>query len=310
MKISIVGVGGVGGYFGGLLANAGLDVTFVARGEQYKALKENGLTLKTVEGDFLISNPNVVDSISKLVEPDLVLICSKVYDLEQIGKELSSVLKPSSIVIPLSNGIDNDQTIKKYIKDTKVYPGFAYIISARTALGVIEQTAGPCTMFFGERGVSNNLELKEIEKIFKEAGLKANYAPDIEKEIWRKFIWLSSFSGMTAICRSAIGKVANSPDAFNLLVRCIDEALAVASSLGIEFDAEDRADIVAKVEAYKTTGMGAKASLLVDIENNRKTEIESISGAIVRLGRNKGIDVPCHEMIYTSVKLSTMREPS
>ncbi len=307
MKISIIGVGGVGGFFGGLLAHAGIDVTFVARGAQYEALKENGLTLKTVEKDYLIQDLSVVDSISKLVEPDLILISSKVYDLEVIAKELVPIVQPSTIVIPLLNGIQNDTTIKKYIPNAKVYPGFTYIISARTSPGVVEQTAGPCTMYFGERGVSNNVELKEIEKIFREAGLKANYAPNIEKEIWRKFIWLSAFSGMTAVCRSEIGKIANSPNALSLMVRCLDESIAVSSSMGIDFDSVERGKMIAKLEAYKHANLSAKSSLLVDIENNRKTEIESLSGTIVKIGKEKGVDVPCHEMIYSAVKIGTMR---
>ena len=305
MKIAIIGVGGVGGYYGGLLAKNGADVTFVARGSQYQALKQHGLTVKTVEGDFSISPIAVVEDIADLTTPEVIFICCKSYDLQEVAEKISLIASPSTIVIPLLNGINNDHKIKEYVTSGEVYPGLVYIISARTAPGVIEQTAGPRTLFFGDRDSSNNTRLKQLESICKNAGIKATYAEDINKEIWKKFIWLTAFSGMTAICRSAIGVIAQSSYGIELLIRTIDEGIKIAFAEGVCISDAERSELLEKFERYKHQDTGAKSSLLVDIENNRKTEIESLSGQMTRLAKTHSIDAPCHQMIYTAIALGT-----
>lgn len=122
MKIAIIGAGGVGGYFGGLLANSGVDITFVARGEHFRALRDSGLTVKSVAGEFTIPAIKVVDTIGQLNRPDVVFVASKTYDLENAGRELKSVVGPSTIIIPLQNGIDNDLKIKHLVGEGQVYP--------------------------------------------------------------------------------------------------------------------------------------------------------------------------------------------
>ena len=305
MKIAIIGIGGVGGYFGTLLANHGLDVTFVARGDTFNALKEKGISLKTVQGSYELSQVNVIDSISKLIDPELVLVCCKTYDLEQVAFELKNIASNKTIIIPLLNGIDVDLIIKKIIPQSKVYPGLTYIVSTKKEPGVFEQTAGPCTIIFGERKVSNNSELKKIEEIFKAAGLKATCAEDIEKEYWKKFIWLTGFSGMTAICRSNIGAIVNLDLGFELIVRCFDEGFTLAKAFGVVFQDTDREEIVSKAINYKHTGTSAKSSLLVDIENKRRNEIESLNGTLIRLAKEKNVAVPLNEIIYLGIKLAT-----
>lgn len=148
MRTAIIGIGAVGGYFGGLLANAGKDVTFVARGAQYQALRENGLTLNTASANYHIKNLNLVDSISKLESPDLILVCTKTYHLESVAKDLTEVVNKDTIIIPLCNGIDNDIFLKEKLSESRIYPGLSYIIASRTSPGIITQTAGACTIFF------------------------------------------------------------------------------------------------------------------------------------------------------------------
>ena len=218
MKTAIIGVGAVGGYFGGLLANVGKDITFVARGEQYQALLESGLTLNTASGNYHLKNLNLVDDITKLECPDLILVCTKTYHLESVAKDIIKVVNKETIVIPLCNGIDNDIFLKEKLPECRVYPGLSYIIASRTSPGVITQTAGACTIFFGERGVSDNPALKGIETFLKSAGILATYSSNIEFALWKKFIWLNAFAGMTALCKSSIGPIVNSEIGFELLV--------------------------------------------------------------------------------------------
>ena len=131
MKIYILGSGGIGGYFGSLFAKAGLDVTFIARGENYKAIKENGLIVKSVVGNFEIKPAKVIESISKITDPDLIIFSVKTYDTEIVAKELSSVVNENTIILTFQNGVDNDIRIRKIISNTQVYPGVAYVITAK-----------------------------------------------------------------------------------------------------------------------------------------------------------------------------------
>ncbi|MFN8390551.1 MAG: 2-dehydropantoate 2-reductase [Bdellovibrionota bacterium] len=305
MKIAVIGTGGVGGYFGGKLARAGHDVTFVARGAHYDALASRGLTVKAVDGDFQVHPLRVVDRIGKLDRPDLVLVATKTYDRDVAGAQLREVVSPSTTVIPLLNGIDNDLRLQALLPGTRVYAGLAYVISARTEPGVIVQSAGPRTLVFGERKNPENRALQAIASMMREAGIDATAAADIEEQLWIKFLWIVTFAGMTSVCRSSIGAIVNDPESYALLVRCCDEAIAVGRAEGVSIGDVARAQILDKAEKYRTVGSDAKASMLVDIEHGRQTEIDSLNGAIVRLARSHGLSVPIHETITCAVKLAT-----
>ena len=305
MKFGIVGVGGVGGYFGGLLARAGYDVTFVARGPQYTALKNTGLTVRSVEGDSTVSPITVVDSAAALPECDVILITTKTYNLAEVVMQLAEIINAETIVIPIQNGIDNDLRIKELLPRAQAYPGLAYIISARTTPGVIEQTAGPRTLIFGDRESANNPRLQQLETLMREAGILATCAANIEHELWTKFLWITTFAGITAVTRSAIGPIVNDPDALEWYIRVLDEGISVARALGITISQEMRASIIEKSEHYKHTGTHAKSSLLIDIEHKRQTEIDALNGTMVRLAKEHGLRVPIHESIYHAVRLAT-----
>ena len=238
MRIYIVGSGGVGGYFGGLLAKAGSDVTFVARGEHFKELKNNGLTIKSVVEDFKINPVKVIEKVSDIIDPDLVLFTVKTYDTESVARELASVVNENTVVITFQNGVDNDNQIKKYLPKAQVYPGVAYVISTKTKVGLIEQTGGLRKMFFGDRNNPSNSKLKEIEKLIRDSNIDATASDDITRDLWKKYMFISAFSGMTAVCRSPIGKIMGNVQAKSLYERCVKEAVEVATVMKVNV-AED-----------------------------------------------------------------------
>jgi 2-dehydropantoate 2-reductase len=305
MKIAVIGIGGVGGFFGGLMAKAGLDVTFVARGEHFEQIRTQGLDLSTTEGDFHIQIPHVVDHISKLTSPDVVFICTKTYDRNHVAEQLNSVVHADTIIIPLENGIDNDLIIREHCKTGKIYAGVVYLISAKIEPGKIHQMPGPKKIFFGERNVIANHKLIEVENMLRQAGIEASASDDIIREIWLKFVWLTTFAGMTSLCRSPIGPIIADQDSKQLLFNCLDEAIAVAASQGIVLADEEREGLRLKSEEYLIKGPQSKSSMLVDIENLRLTEVESLNGIIVALGRKYGVAVPIHETIYSAVKIAS-----
>lgn len=215
MKIYIIGTGGIGGYFGGELAKSGLDVTFIARGENYKAIKENGLIVKSVAGNFEVKPAQVIEKISEIVNPDLVIFSIKTYDTESAAKELSTIVDENTVILTFQNGVDNDKRIKKIIANAQVYPGVAYVITAKTKPGIIVQTGGLRKLVFGDREGPNNPKLEEIEKVMKDAGVDATASDDIVRDIWKKFMYICPFAGLTAMYKRTIGEIMTNPETEN-----------------------------------------------------------------------------------------------
>lgn len=295
MKIYIIGTGGIGGYFGGLLARGEYDVTFVARGANYKALNENGLVVENVVENFIVKPVKVVESIKDISEPDLIIFSVKTYDTENAAKDLSSVVTEQTIIITFQNGVDNDTKIKGYVKKAQIYPGVAYIITAKTEPGIIRQTGGLRKLVFGDRHNSNNPRLKDIEVLMRRVGIDATMSDDIIRDIWKKFMFICPFSGLTAFHKKTIGEVLSDVGTRKQYEDCLKEAIAVAKAKGVTVS-ENAFDEVMKTST--NTAPDSKSSLLLDIENDRRNEIETLNGTLVRYANELKINVPINELIY------------
>ncbi len=299
MKIYIIGSGGVGGYFGGKLAKAGNDVTFLARGDHFDAIKANGLTVKNTDEDFIIKPAKVIKDVSEISNPDLILFTVKTYDTESISKELVKYVNENTVIITFQNGIDNDLKIKDLIKNAQVYPGIAYVVSAKTEPGVISQTGGLKKLVFGDRESSSNGKLKEIETLIRNAGIDANVTEDIVSDLWKKFIFINAFSGMTSFYKQTIGDVLKDEEKLKMYEDCVRESINVAKKLNVKLPETIFEDTM---KLSKDTNPLAKSSLLLDIENNRRNEIDSLNGTLVRLGEENNVEVRVNEKIYKAIK--------
>ncbi len=300
MKAYVVGSGGVGGYLGGLLARSGKDVTFVARGEHFEAIRKHGLKVKSVPGNFEVKEVRVVSRFAEIKNPELIIFAVKTYDTDPVAKELSSLLDKGSIVISFQNGIDNDERIKNHMRGGEVYPGVAYVASTKTEPGMIEQTGGPRKFIFGDRTNPHNPHLKRVEAWMRDAGVDAVASTDITADLWKKYLFILTFSGMTAVCRSPIGRVLGDPVRQGLYERCLKETIDVAKAMGISMEEQIFENMMTISRNFPSD---SKSSLLVDIENRRQTEIETLTGNLVRLAKKMGIDVPINELIYGVLKL-------
>ena len=301
MKIYIVGSGAVGGYLGGLLAKAGNDVTFVARGDHYKVIKNKGLKIESIkDGNFIIKPAKVTEKISLIKNPDLIIITVKTYDTEFVSKELSNVVSSKTKIITFQNGIENDKIIKKYVTKAKVYPGVAYTVSGRVEPGIIKQSGGLCKFIFGDRKNPRNIYIKEIEKMMKYSGVDATFSEDIERDLWMKYIFINAMTGLTALSRTNVGTVVKDRILRNLYERCLRECIEVAKMEKVKIPIEIFNSII---RISESTNKEAKFSMLVDIENGRKTEIEALNGTLVKLAKKHKIDVPINETIYGALRL-------
>jgi 2-dehydropantoate 2-reductase len=287
-----------------MLANAGLDVTFVSRPPTAAVIRSEGLVLKTVENEILLPKLKAVDSPQQLRDVDVVLLTTKTYDLEEAVLALPESVQRRSMFITFQNGIDNDQRVKELSPNAEVYPGIAYIVSARTAPNKIEQSAGPRKFLIGDRTSADTQHLDTITLVMRDAGIDIGTTPTIEKELWTKFIWILAFAGVTGACRTSIGQVVNDPNGYRMFTRCVDEAIAVARAMNVSIGDAERTMVLAKAEGYKTKGTGAKSSLAVDLENGRRTEVEAIHGALVRMATHIGMEVPTVEMMYNAIRLN------
>ena len=206
MKIAIIGSGGVGGYFGAKLVKAGFDVTFLARGEQLKAMSGKGLTIKSILGDFSIGNLKATDRISEIVDPGLIIIGVKAWQIKEIREDLNRILHPDTIILPLQNGVLAAAELSEKIDRQKILGGLCRIFCKIESPGVIYHSAVTPAIFFGELDKSKTERLLTVQKILKTAEIASIISDDIEADLWKKFISICT-SGLLAVTKTTYGEI-------------------------------------------------------------------------------------------------------
>jgi 2-dehydropantoate 2-reductase len=301
MRIAIVGAGGVGGYFGARLQAAGPgsnEVFFLARGAHLNALRTTGLHIESPKGNLHLPRVDATDDPRAIGPVDVVLFTVKLYDVESALALLPPLLGPETVVIPLQNGVESVSTLTAAIGAKHTAGGTVYITAVIAEPGLIRHTVMD-SLIFGEIDHSRSPRLERFLAACAPANFRSTLSDRIEVDIWSKFVRLSVFSGMTAATRCSIGPIAEDPEIFGMLKAALREAHAVARAKGVPV-----ADsIIEDVEkAYSTMAPEAKSSMLQDLERGRRLELPWLSGAIVRLGREIGVDTPTHRFIATVLK--------
>lgn len=295
MNIVIYGTGGVGGYFGARLAQAGNNVTFIVRGKHLDAIKQNGLQLKSVNGDYLLKPANVTSDISEVKEIDLIFICTKTWQLAEVAEKIKPFLTKSTMVISLLNGCNNQDVLSNIIGEKHVLGGLCKIVSFVEAFGVIKHVAYEPTIVFGELNNEKTERALELEKVFNNAKITHYLASDIQKEIWTKYLYITTVSAMGALTRATHGEMIASPKIKKLLWSTAEEIFAIAKAKGVNLPdtiIQKQFKIIESLP-YETT-----ASLQRDIMSGKPSELEAQNGTIVRLGEELGIPTPINSFIY------------
>lgn len=297
MKIKIIGAGGVGGYFGGKLLNSGCDVTFITRGEHLKAINENGLTIKSILGDFEIETVKATDDYKVLEDADLVIPGVKAWQLREIGEHLKRYLSPGAIVLPLQNGVLAANELAEYIPGEQIVGGLCKIISKIESPGVINHFGVEPSIVIGEFDKSVSRRVIEISEILKKSGIDAAYTEDIDAALWTKFIAIC-VSALLGITRSTYGVVRELKETRSLMISLLEEIkqVAVAEQINLPADIVDKT--VAFIESFP---YDATSSLTRDIWECKPSEIEYQNGTVVKLGRKHGIATPVNEFIYSCI---------
>jgi 2-dehydropantoate 2-reductase len=299
MRVAVVGTGGTGGYFGGLLARAGEDVTFIARSKHLEAIREHGLTVKSrLVGDFTLRVPATSDT--KHIGPvDLILFCVKAYDNATAIELLPPLVGSETMVLSLQNGVDNEEQIAQAIGDRPVVGAVSFVTCMIEAPGIVAQTAGLGKIIMGELAGGISPRLEHLRDAFERAQIVAQVHQDIKTAIWEKFLFICGFSGVTALTRLPIGTIIETPQTYMLLKGVMEEVYEVARAHGIAVAEGCVEQSVSTLARWEPWGHG---SLYFDLANSKHLELDALNGAVVRLGEQHGVPTPLNFAIYASLK--------
>ena len=298
MRIAVYGAGGVGGYFGGRLAQAGADVHVIARGIHLEALRTHGLRVRSVKGDFAARVP-ATDDPADIGPCDYVLFCVKAFDTEPAAARLGPLLGKDTAVVSLQNGVDNEEKLARAVGQDHVMGGAAFIFSGIGEPGVVVHTGGPTSITFGELDGQATKRAQRLLDCCQRAGFAAELSQSIKTVLWAKLAFICAQAGMTAAVRLPIGEIRTVDAAWAAFGRLVVEVAAVAEADGTPLPpaAQQRAlDLAQGVEP------GSFSSLHDDLVAGRRMELEALHGFVVRRAAKHGVAVPITEAIYAILK--------
>jgi len=299
MKICIYGTGAVGGYFGGRLAQAGNDVTFIARGKHLDAIVTNGLHVKSISGDFTIHPAKATDQPEKVGKMDLILCCVKSWQVSDAAEIMSSMVGPQTLVIPFQNGVDAHATLSHFLCNDHVLPGLCKLITMVEAPGHIHHLGADPYLAFGEMDGTLNTRSEKVANVFAEAkGMTVHISQNIFSQLWKKFMLIAPWSGMGALTRSLIGVIRSLPETREILIDSIREVYRVARANNVEIGEKTIDDTIDFIDQLPPEGT---ASMQRNIMEGRPSELHEQCGAVVRYGETGGIRTPTNRLIYHSL---------
>jgi len=295
MKILIIGAGGIGGYFGGKLAQAGLDVTFLVRGRNYEALKQNGLQVNSINDDFKV-HPKVIDDVNNLNEsPDLIILGVKSWQVIGVAQQLKSIVGKNTMVLPLQNGADNVDKLLSVLPKENVLAGLCFIVSKIVSPGIINHFAYEPKIIFGEKNNTKTKRILAVKEVFDKAEIKNNISDDIQLDIWRKFLFITTYSGIGALTRQPIGAFIKIPFINQMMKDTAHEVMQIAIHKNISLS---KADIDKTMHILENMDYDTTASMQRDMMDGKPSELENFNGYIVKEGLRLKINTPVNNFIY------------
>lgn len=300
-RFAIMGSGGVGGYFGGRLAQAGFDVCFIARGAHLAAIRKSGLRINSAFGDIHINPARATDNPTDIGLVDFVLFATKLWDTESAGEACRPLIGPKTAVISLQNGVDGVNCLSAILGRDHVMGGVAGISSVIGEPGVIDHLSDFAEIFFGEIDGTHSPRAERLAAAFDEAGIAAKMPDDIRQTIWLKFIFLVGLSALTSLTRKPIGPLREDPDCRALLIAVMTETAIVARAKGVGLNQDVAQERLAFIDDLPALMMSSMAG---DLARGNRLELEWLSGAVSLMGREHGVQTPANDFIYAALKLS------
>ena len=304
MRIAVVGAGGVGGGFGAALAQAGADVTFIARGAHLAAMKSWGLKVQGPRGDTHLVPTQATDNPADVGHVDFVLFCVKQWDVESAGEKIKPLIGPDTAVITLQNGIDAHERLIPILGESAVMGGVAQISASITAPGVIQQVGTFMRMVFGELDGKRSKRGEDFLALCQKAGFDTSLSEAILTELWMKFILLASNAGIMSLARQPIGPLRDDPDLRPIFKAAYQETIEVGRAKGVTLP-DDALERILEFTDHLPPLM--KASMALDLDRGNRLEVPWLSGKVAELGHQLGVATPTHRMIYAMLKPYAMR---
>jgi len=298
MRIAVFGVGGVGGYFGGRLAQAGEEVVFIARGAHLQALRTQGLRVESVLGDFVVQPVQATDDPRHVGVVDAVLVTVKAWQVPEVAEAIRPLVGPATCVIPLQNGVEAPEQLAAVLGPTHVVGGVCGLVSFIVAPGHIRHAAAEPFVQLGELDNRPSARLDHLRQAYERAGVRIELAADIQCALWMKFLFITPWSGLGALTRAPIGVWRSLPETRRLSEQAVGEVLAVAHARGVAVPTDALQKTLTLLDSVPPE---ATASMQRDVMTGRPSELEAQIGAVVRLGEAVGVATPLHAFIYASL---------
>jgi 2-dehydropantoate 2-reductase len=300
MRVAVMATGAVGGYFGARLAAAQHDVHFVARGANLDAIRTRGLKVESVLGNLHLAKPSVTDDPAEIGQVDIVLFAVKLWDTEKAAQQALPLIGPNTRVIPLQNGIDGPDRLRPMLGDNIVVPGSAYIATVLSAPGIVTHTSAFARMIVGRSDRRQDRVLAEFVEAAKAAGIDITLSEMIDRERWKKFVFLVGLSGATATTRMPLGPILQDPDTRAFFYDLMREVVAVGRAKGVPIPPDFADD---RLRFGESSPPDFKASMLHDLERGKRLELDWLAGYVVKLGRELEVATPANEAVYRVLKL-------
>jgi 2-dehydropantoate 2-reductase len=299
MRIAVIGAGGVGGYFGARLAQAGHDVVFVARGAHLAAIRECGLAIESARGNATIKNALATDDPATLAPCDVIMFCVKLWDVESAARQIAPLVAKGGVVIPFQNGLASHEILARTLGGAHLLGGVAYIGATVRAPGVIAHTGTMARLRIGAFPGGPADRAAAFVDACIQAGIDTELSADIERALWEKFCFLSAFSGCTCLIRRPIGAVRSDPDVRAVFESAIREGWAVGCKRGVALADDYVAQQLAASDAFPAD---MNSSMLNDLNAGNRLEAPWLSGAVARMAGESGLPAPVSATLFAAVK--------
>ncbi len=300
-RIAVFGAGGVGGYYGGRLAAhydaSEVEVILIARGENARAIEERGLTVVTSEFEITGQPALVTNDVDRIGPVDLILCAVKSYDLDGIGR-LEACVGERTSILPLLNGVDASERIRSIFPSADVWEGCVYILARLSAPGVVTLTRNLNQLYFGSTRAPR-AKLARVEQIFQATGANVQLVDDMPRRLWEKFIFISAWATTTTYFDADMGGVVHDAERMRVLRELLVEIEGVAKAVNAGL-ADDV--VVATLRRVESLPTDATSSLHADFRRGGKTELESLTGTVVRLGAVHGVPTPTHDLVLAALR--------
>jgi 2-dehydropantoate 2-reductase len=301
MKIAFMGSGGVGGFYGGRLANAGYDVAFIARGAHLAAMREHGLTIENEpQGNIHVPRVTATDTPSSLGVVDLVVLGVKLWDTDRAVEAIKPMVGPRTAVVSLQNGVIKDDILRRAFGEAAVIGGVGYVATNIARPGVIRQTGTMQRFIIGEYNGTRSSRVEALHAALLKAGINAEISDDIRRTLWEKYVFLVGLSGSTTTMRSTIGPIRENPQTRAFLFDLMKETVAVGRAHGVALP-EDYAE--QRLTFVDTMAPAMTSSMHHDLTSGNPLEVRWLSGGVVELSREVGVPTPANRAVWDILAL-------